>query len=271
MQNLAKIDVIMSVYKENEPGEVYAALTSIINQSVKPSNFFVCVDGPICPNVRNILDQFSNKKLIKLVFSEENVGRGEARNMAARGGTSEIIALMDADDISRHNRFEMQLKYMKKNNLDICGAYIEEFSKVAGDIGKIRETPILHNDIVKRIFLRNPINHVTMLVHRRLFERLGGYEKLRYVEDWDFMLRAVSFGANCGNLPLILVDVRRNLNNRIGFSYFLEEVLILINARKIGLLSISQLIFTLNVRFFKFILPKNITRVTYKFLRVSKP
>ena len=204
-----------------------------------------------CSNLKNLLDEFSNKKLIKLV-SEENVGRGEARNIAAREGTSEIIALMDADDISRHNRFEMQLGYMKKNNLDICGAYIEEFEEVMGDIGKIRATPILHNDIVKLIFLRNPINHVTMLVNRRLFEGVGGYEKLKYVEDWDFMLRAVSYGANCGNLPLTLVDVRRNLNKRIGFSYFLEEVFILMNAKKIGLLSFSQLLCSLTVRFLNF-------------------
>jgi glycosyltransferase involved in cell wall biosynthesis len=270
MQNLEKIDVIMSVYEGSEPKEVYAALNSIINQSVKPSNFFVCVDGPICLNIRNVLDEFSNKKLITLVISEENVGRGEARNIAAREGTSEIIALMDADDISRHNRLELQLKYMKKNNLDICGAYIEEFREVVGDIGKIRKTPVLHNDIANLIFLRNPINHVTMLVNRRLFERIGGYKKLNYVEDWDFMLRAVSDGANCGNLSLTLVDVRCNLDKRIRTSYFLEEVFILVNARRIGLLSISHLIPSLIIRFFKLILPKNILKIIYKYLRVSK-
>ena len=47
MKNLEKIDVIMSVYKGDEHQQVFAALNSIINQSVKPCNFYVCVDGQL--------------------------------------------------------------------------------------------------------------------------------------------------------------------------------------------------------------------------------
>ena len=109
-----------------------------------------------------------------------------------------------------------------------------------------------------------------MLVQRRLFESIDGYKQLKYVEDWDFMLRAGSYGANFGNLPVTLVDVRRNLDNRMGFSYFLEEVLILMDARKIGFLSLSQLLCSLIIRFFKFTLPKKISKFIYEYLRVSK-
>ena len=263
----SEIDVIMSVYKKNSVEEVKAAVNSIINQTITPSMFIIFIDGPILLEVREFLDKISQFPLVKIVASDTNVGRGLARNNAASFGSSEFIALMDADDISRPKRLEQQLKYAREKKLDICGSHIEEFSRAPGDLGRLRKTPISNFKIRELVAFRSPINHVTTLIRRDIFSSIGGYRDLKYVEDWDLFVRAINAGAILGTYPQVLVDVKQNVYRRFGFGYFREEVFLLWNALNLQVISFKQFSISICLRFIKLIIPRFLVPWIYSILR----
>lgn len=53
--------------------------------------------------------------------------RAEARRAGLDACKNELVALMDADDISVETRFEQQLRMFKNSNADIIGGDIMEF------------------------------------------------------------------------------------------------------------------------------------------------
>ena len=59
----------------------------------------------------------------------KNIGIGAARNYAINRCTGDLIAIMDADDISRPNRFELQYNFMNCD-VDYLGGQIEEFNEL---------------------------------------------------------------------------------------------------------------------------------------------
>ncbi|EOK5645209.1 hypothetical protein ABMV82_005202, partial [Escherichia coli] len=61
--------------------------------------------------------------------------------------------------------------------------------------------------------------------------KLGGYRKVPYAEDFDFLLRAIDSGFKCGNTSVALTKIRHrhgntsdiaSLSQRKGYFYALE-------------------------------------------------
>ena len=59
--------------------------------------------------------QREKNPVFKVVRLPENVGHGNARRASLENASNELIALMDADDISAPDRFEKQLKVFEEN------------------------------------------------------------------------------------------------------------------------------------------------------------
>ena len=63
---------------------------------------------------------YKYEKRIKLSINSQNIGLALSMNKAIEIAVGEYIARMDSDDICILNRFEEQINFMKKNNLDLC-------------------------------------------------------------------------------------------------------------------------------------------------------
>ena len=57
---------------------------------------------------------------IRLVVNKKSLGAGRSRNVGISKAKSNFIAFLDADDLWKKNKIELQLNYMIKNNLEIC-------------------------------------------------------------------------------------------------------------------------------------------------------
>ena len=175
---------------------------------------------------------------------------------------------MDADDVSRPNRFERQIEVITSQNLDIVGGLIEEFDRVPADLGEIRIVPLTAAEIHSKVRFRSVFNHVTLMYRRSFWESISGYRDLNYVEDWDFYLVAVHAGARVGNMHEVLVDVRRAPWRRKGYSYFREECDVLTAALRRGQLSRPVYVLSLMIRVTKLVVPAFLFAIIYKiFLR----
>jgi glycosyltransferase involved in cell wall biosynthesis len=248
-----RISVVMPVHAGIKPEYFTEATQSILNQSLKVFEIIIVVDGGVSKELLNKIENFSLYNSILVIYLDENCGPGFARDVAIKSSNGDIIALMDADDISRNNRFEVQVNAFIANKNDMLGGYISEFHKKVGDFDSIRKVPTSMSEIKKNMVKRMPFNNVTLMFTKELYLKSGGYKNLRHVEDYDLNFRMFLSAKSVLNLSQILVDVRIESNNsifqrRVGMSYFIEEAKLFYFMKKSGYMRISDYLYSISSR-----------------------
>ncbi|MFK5277931.1 glycosyltransferase, partial [Lactococcus lactis] len=72
-----------------------------------PAEFVIVLDNPKRNDLKKLLMAYSTQiDIIKVVFNKENIGLAASLNKAIKLSSSELIARMDADDISESRRLE---------------------------------------------------------------------------------------------------------------------------------------------------------------------
>src|SRR5699024_11388495 len=73
--------------------------------------------------------------LFTIVSLRDNVGLGLALNEGLKKCRNELVARMDADDISHKKRCEIQVEtFLNNRDLSIVGSIIDEFEKYQDEI-----------------------------------------------------------------------------------------------------------------------------------------
>lgn len=207
-----KYSVLMSVYKNDDPGFLKIALESIYEkQIVKPDEIVVVFDGPLNDRLYSVLDEFKvgKENVVKYYPFEINRGLGEALRVGSEYCTGNYIFRMDSDDISDEHRFERQIIYVESHpEIDVLGTDIAEFYETPDEKMRVRSCPEKHDDIVNMSKHRNPMNHVTVCMKRSALEKCGGYKTLLLLEDYYLWLNMIAAGCNLANIHESLVYVR---------------------------------------------------------------
>ena len=104
--------ILMSVYHREDPAFFNQAIASMLNQSVVTNDFVIVCDGPLTDELDKVLDQYdrANPGIFQILRLPENVGIGAAANIGLKECKNDLVAKMDADDLSLPGRCEMQLK-----------------------------------------------------------------------------------------------------------------------------------------------------------------
>ena len=79
----------------------------------------------------------------------------------ARG---QLIARMDADDVAVPERLEVQLQWMRRTGVEICGGWIQQF----GDRQGLVWFPETHEAIARELLFRCALMHPTVLTHAEI-------------------------------------------------------------------------------------------------------
>ncbi len=202
-----KISVIMSVY--NEPAEILKkSIDSILCQTFGDFEFIILLDNPQNQQNREILENYARNDL-RIVFetNQTNLGLTASLNKMIPMAKGDFIARMDADDIALPARFEKQLEFLEKNKLDFVGCYaqtIDDFDNIVMNCVKV---PVEHKKIVKTLAFNSCIFHPAWFAKKNVYQVLGGYQG-KFVEDYDFILRAFKAGFRLGNVPQVLLKYR---------------------------------------------------------------
>ena len=204
--------VLMSVYKNDDPGFLDTALKSIYDdQTVKPDEIVVVFDGPLTDELYSVLDSFrkGRENVVRYYPQEQNHGLGEALRIGSEKCTCDYIFRMDSDDISDPERFEKQIRYVETHpDTDVLGTDIAEFDKSTDEDMRVRSCPEKHEDIVHMAKKRNPMNHVSVCMKRSALEKCGGYKTLLLLEDYYLWLHMIVAGCKLANMHESLVYVR---------------------------------------------------------------
>ena len=233
---MEKIDFSVSicVYGKDNPEHFDAAIESVINQTLKPTEIVLTVDGPIPETIEHIIQKYQDCSQVrfKIVRLEKNMGHGEARRICFENCEFQLIALMDADDISVPTRFEKQIAFFDSHpDVSVVGGYITEFITTdnATDISKTagnRIVPESDENIKAYMKKRCPMNQVTVMFKKADVAEVGGYIDWFCEEDYYLWIRLSLAGKKFGNIPENLVNVRvgeEMYQRRGGLKYFKSE------------------------------------------------
>lgn len=219
--------VSMCVYGKDNPAYFKIAADSIIHQTVKPSEVVLVVDGPVPAELDRIISEYEGNDLFRVIRLEKNVGHGNARRIGLENCRYELVALMDADDISVPERFEMQLRAFEKDAaISIVGGQIEEFIDEPEQPVSLRGVRISDREIKEDMKVRCPMNQVTVMFKKTDVQRAGGFIDWYCEEDYYLWLRMALMDMRFANTDQVLVRVRVGADmyqRRGGWKYFISE------------------------------------------------
>ncbi len=253
-----KFSISICVYDKDNPNYFKEALESTIFQSLVPNQIVLVVDGAINNELQEVIDSFkiqSNQLNVffDVTYLKENVGHGEARKISIENAKYELIALMDADDLCRYERFFKQVEVFKNNkDVSIVGGQIMEISHDTKREISMREVPVENDDIKEYLKTRCPFNQVSVMFRKEDVLQAGNYVDFYHNEDYYLWVRMYLEGFNFYNIPEILVDVRINeefYSRRGGWKYFLSEFRLQRIMYKNSIISFIRFVFNSSVRF----------------------
>lgn len=224
---LPKFSATIGCYKNDNPKDFETAFLSIYNQTVRPDEIIITVDGPIPPELDAVVTRFETEYLAVILRSEQNNGQGIAHSMAISHAKYDWIAIMDADDISVPDRFEKQLAVIADHpEISVLGGQIDEFIGTPDNVVGIRNVPLEDYMIKRYLRIRCPFNHMSILLNTHMVKEAGNYQGWHYNEDYFLYCRMLEKGAVFCNLPDILCHVRvgkEMYERRGGWRYFKSE------------------------------------------------
>jgi len=211
-----------------------------------------------------LLAEYQDKRI--RVVEDKTKGFPSAINEGITNSTGEFIARIDGDDFCTVDRFEKQLEFKKKHKCNIVGSWGYFISNDGKKIGK-SEPPISHRAIRKKMMLRCPILHSSVLMDKTVIENLGLYDTAFIAgEDDELWFRAMSNDYKFGNVPEYLVSIRDNPQSKTRGSEWRKERIYTIKARTKALLHYGffkplDIFYYLQAPLYYFISPKNAMKV----------
>ncbi len=201
-----------------------------------------------------------------------NQGQGNARRRSLAACTHELVALMDADDISWYRRFELQLqRFLSNPSLDIVGGQISEFIGTVSNIVSRRVVPEHNDDIVRYARKRCPMNQVSVMFKQSAYQKAGGYEDWYCNEDYFLWLRMMLRGCKFANVAENLVNVRIGdamSARRGGWRYFQSEAQLQRFMLSNKIINPLRFCYNVAVRFGgEVVLPTSVRTKVFKFFR----
>ena len=188
------------------------ALMSVVNQTFSNWEAIVIDDGST-DDTQRVTAQFVDPR-IRYIY-QENQGLSGARNTGIRASNSEIIALLDADDIWQNDYLETMVTPLISQPEVVavyCGfQYIDQDGHEVG----IPSLKVVPPEKFREYFANNGSWLVPSgVVFRKVFaEKEGCFdESLRAVEDADLWDKMSGHGLFVG-IPLPLVGYRRHDSN----------------------------------------------------------
>jgi glycosyltransferase involved in cell wall biosynthesis len=268
---MTAISALLSVYHQTTPDELSNCLESIKNQSLQPVETVVVLDGPVNPDIYEILDRFESDLKIRKVPVSRQRGLGPALRDGLEHCKGPLIARADTDDISVPERFWWQHQFLESNpEVRVLGGWLQEHDSSAPQrVSFIRRLPQTHEELVVFARKRNPLNHPTVMFFKDTISDVGSYLDYRWFEDYHLWSRVLLAGHQIANLPQVLVEAKADSSyfaRRGGWQYALAESRFLGSLYKIGFLGPFECLIALLGRLPVRLLPVFVRRHFYRVL-----
>ncbi len=201
------VTVLMTVY--NGMPYLRQAIESILEQTWADFEFLV-VNDCSTDDSRDVILSYDDPR-IRLLDNEENINQTRSLNRGLESVRSELIARMDADDISHPKRLEMQVAYLEEHP-DVVAVgtglrFITHTGRVTGRLVRPE-----HDLALRWLQLFDcPLSCGAVMFRRStVWGTFGGFDpSIRLYQDWELWSRVLP-EYKIANLPEVLLDVRKH-------------------------------------------------------------
>lgn len=210
---MVKISCIITTH--NNEHYLQESIESILNQSFQ--NFeLVIVDDGSNQETEEIIAKYHDPRILKIRF-EKNCGPALARNVALEYSTGKYIAIMDSDDVSMPNRFELQSNYLDEHqDIAILGTRTIRVIEKLDNILDKPDHPLDDGLIKASLILMNgsAMVHPSTMMRRDFLQKNRLFYPIRKVsEDHGLWVDALGVGAKFSNLKDRCLIKRKHKNN----------------------------------------------------------
>ncbi|MGY2873978.1 GT2 family glycosyltransferase [Marmoricola sp. URHA0025 HA25] len=267
--------LLVSTYANDDPAFLReAVLSSTTGQTRPPDEVVLVQDGPVPEALAGEIKHLAEALPMPVVHLAlpANLGLGPALDAGLAAGSHEIVARMDADDVSLPERFERQIAVIEAG-ADIVGSGLLEFGSSVEDVVGRRTPPTDPDEIRRVIRFRDPFNHPTVVYRRSAVLAAGGYTDMALLEDYLLFTRMVEGGAAPANLadPLVYYRVGAGAYARRGGRALLRSELRLQRRfRELGITSRREYLRNVAVRGGYRLVPEGVRKVAYRRLLANR-
>lgn len=217
-----KYSIIVPVY--NRPDEVDELLGSLADQTEKDFEVIIVEDGSsvtcekVCNGYKATLDIH--------YFMKENSGPGQSRNYGVARAKGEYVIILDSDVVLPPGYIESVSDELEKAPADAFGgpdkahsSFTDIQKAISYSMTSFFTTGGIRGSKKKKLDKFYP-RSFNMGVRRDVYNKLGGFSKMRFGEDIDFSIRIFKAGCKCRLFPESWVWHKR----RTDFRKFFRQV-----------------------------------------------
>lgn len=229
MKENKKISIITVCF--NSEKTIEDTIKSVLYQNYSNLEYII-IDGLSKDNtmkiVNSYINEFKHRGIDFKIISEKDSGIYEAMNKGISIANGEIIGIINSDDWYENNIISEVENVFEEFNVDIVYGDLSWVLEFDGCIyEKNRKSCSSFNEVKKGMV----INHPTVFVKNEIYNKIGKFnEKYKIAADWDFMLRAMSYGVNTYYLKKKIANFRFNgVSTMPNFGHVMEKVKVRLN------------------------------------------
>ena len=248
-----RYSLIVPVY--NRPDEVDELLESLCSQTEKDFEVVIVEDGSQ-RDCRAIVEKYADRLDVQY-FTKPNSGPGQSRNYGAERARGDYFIVLDSDVVLPRAYIEEVSRELDREPADAFGGpdrAHESFTPVQKAISYSMTSFFTTGGIrggkkkLDKFFPRS----FNMGIRRDVYNRLGGFSKMRFGEDIDFSYRIVEAGCSTRLFPEAWVWHKRRTDFRKFFRQVYNSGIARINLMKLHpgtlkLVHLLPMVFTVGV------------------------
>ena len=192
---MKKLTIAVVIITYNRVNYLRSAVKSVLDQERLPDEIVILDDGSN-DNTIEYLEEMK-RKLKQLIWkSQKNSGVGVARKEAVKMSTSDIVAVLDSDDVLYPTALSAYIQMFERSpELDIVYGDIAFIDKQGCELSFLRYKNYNNNNDFKRaIFLnpRVPFKHSAVAFRKSRYFEVGGYDENCNIKiDIELMLKFI--------------------------------------------------------------------------------
>lgn len=181
-------------------------------ESVLAQTFFdfelIALDGGSRDGSVDLLRGFASRDARVIVVTDENSGLVDSLNRGLSMARAPLIGRMDADDLSRPDRFAKQVAYLQQHPDVAVVSGAMDLIDEHGEYLRTDEFPTSPDAVESELLQRTCVSHPAVMARTQALRSVGGYRRnAQHAEDYDLWLRIAEVH-RIANLPDVLLSYR---------------------------------------------------------------
>ncbi|WP_336066715.1 glycosyltransferase family 2 protein [Mesoflavibacter sp. CH_XMU1404-2] len=180
------VSIITPMY--NSEKFILKTINSVVNQTYSNWELLLIDDGST-DNTIQIVEGFKQKYTnIKLLQNQTNLGASKSRNKGILEAKGDYIAFLDADDLWKPNKLDLQIQFMQTHNCYVSFSSYEQIDESGKPLYKLVQAlpKLTYNKYLKT----NYIGNLTGMYNAKTLGKITSPD-LRKRQDWLLWLAAI--------------------------------------------------------------------------------